>query len=87
MLNAQVIQQEVAEMGPQQDQPTTSTKHVYLSPDQVASMIPGVSKSTLAMWRYEGRGPRYRKAGRIIFYALDEVEAWIDEAACEGRAS
>lgn len=55
--------------------------HVFLSPDEVAAAIPGVTKNTLAMWRYEGKGPRYRKLGRVVVYALDEVEAWIEDSA------
>jgi hypothetical protein len=54
---------------------------VFLSPDEVAAAIPGVTKNTLAMWRYEGKGPRYRKLGRVVVYALDEVEAWIEDSA------
>lgn len=58
--------------------------HVFLSLDELAAALPGVTKSTLAMWRYEGKGPRYRKLGRIVVYALDEVEKWIEDGAREG---
>ena len=58
---------------------TAGLSHVFLSPDELAAALPGVTKSTLAMWRYEGKGPRYRKLGRIVVYALDEVEKWIAE--------
>lgn len=59
--------------------------HVFLSPDEVVAAIPGISKNTLAMWRYEGKGPRYRKLGRAVVYALDELEAWIEDGARDGR--
>ena len=49
-------------------------------------MLPGISKGTLAMWRHEGRGPRYRKLGRIVIYALDEVEEWIEAGIREGTS-
>jgi hypothetical protein len=58
--------------------------HVYLSPDEVAAGIPGVSKETLAMWRYEHKGPPYRKLGRFVVYALDELEAWIAAGTHDG---
>ncbi|NYE18114.1 helix-turn-helix transcriptional regulator [Microbacterium immunditiarum] len=62
--------------------PTTSRanelSHTYLSPEQVARMLPGITTARLAMWRYEGKGPKFRKAGRSVLYALDEVEAWIE---------
>ena len=58
--------------------------HDYMSPDEVAAAIPGVSKNTLAMWRYERKGPPYRNLGRIIIYARDEVDAWIEAGAQAG---
>lgn len=60
--------------------------HKYLSPQQVADQLPGISTGTLAMWRHEGKGPRYRKLGRIVLYAADEVDAWVDESAREGTS-
>lgn len=59
-------------------------KHRYLSPQQVADQLPGVSTGTLAMWRHEGKGPRYRKLGRIVLYAVDEVDEWVEAAIREG---
>lgn len=58
--------------------------HVYLSPDEVVAMLPGIKKNTLAMWRYERKGPPYRKLGRAVVYALDELDAWIESGACAG---
>ena len=63
---------------------TSGLSHVFLSPDELAAALPGVTKNTLAMWRYEKKGPPYRKLGRIVVYALDEVEAWIEDGAREG---
>lgn len=51
--------------------------HQFLSPDQVAELLPGVSRQTLAMWRYEHKGPKFYKLGRKVVYALDELEEWI----------
>lgn len=58
--------------------------HVFLSPDEVAAAIPGITKGTLAMWRYEHKGPPYRKLGRVVVYALDELEAWIEAGMRNG---
>lgn len=58
--------------------------HVYLSPDDVVRLIPGLTRKCLAEWRYERKGPRYRKLGRTIVYALDELEAWLEASARDG---
>ncbi|MFB7893293.1 helix-turn-helix transcriptional regulator [Microbacterium sp. NPDC056044] len=64
----------------------TKLSHEFLSPEQVADLLPGVNKNTLAMWRYEHKGPRYYKLGRKVVYALDDLEAWI-AASVAGAAS
>lgn len=69
------------------DESPAGLSHVFLSPDEVAAAIPGITKNTLAMWRYEGRGPRYRKLGRVVVYALDELEAWIEDGARDRTGS
>ncbi len=51
--------------------------HQFLAPDEVAALLPGVTRNTLAMWRYEHKGPKYYKLGRKVVYALDDVEAWV----------
>lgn len=63
--------------GPQQ----RGLSHTYLSPAEVVELIPGLTVKTLAEWRYERRGPRYRKLGRLVVYALDELEEWIEASA------
>ncbi len=35
-------------------------------------------RATLARWRVEGRGPRYRKHGQRIFYRVADLDAWSD---------
>lgn len=35
-----------------------------------------VKANTLARWRVEGSGPPYRKHGRVVIYALVDLEAW-----------
>lgn len=36
-----------------------------------------VSESTLEKWRSTGRGPKFVKAGRAVFYRRADVEAWL----------
>jgi len=44
----------------------------------------GVSRSTLAKWRVSRGGPPYHRCGpRIVYYYLDELEAWLLE--CDRR--
>lgn len=61
--------------------------HQLLSPEQVAALLPGVTKGTLAMWRYEHKGPKYYKLGRKVVYALDELEEWLAASAADVASS
>ncbi len=39
-----------------------------------------VSRSTLAKWRMNGKGPPYHRCGpRIVYYYLEEIDAWLAE--------
>jgi hypothetical protein len=40
---------------------------VGVSPAETAKIL-NVEKTTLAAWRSQGRGPRYRKSGRVVEY-------------------
>lgn len=42
-----------------------------------AALYLGLSRKTLAMWRYEKTGPRYIKRGRIFYYKQD-LDAWLN---------
>ena len=64
----------------------TGLAHTFLSPDEVVAMLPGVTKGKLAMWRYERKGPQYRKLGRTIVYALDELEEWVEASVRNGAS-
>jgi hypothetical protein len=60
---------------------------VYLSPDQLCEMLPGITKGQLSQWRYLGAGgPPYRKLGKKIIYSSDEVIAWVEASARIGTA-
>jgi predicted DNA-binding transcriptional regulator AlpA len=65
-------------------EPTAALQHDYLTTEQLAELIPGVTLRQLANWRSEGRGPRYRKLGKSILYDLHEVEEWIESQIHDG---
>ena len=60
----------------------------YLSPDQVAAQIPGLTKTQLAQLRFTGKGPRYRKpTPKTVLYLESEVIEWIENSARFGTAA
>jgi len=42
------------------------------------SEVTGFSTQTLANWRSQGKGPGYKKIGRMIRYPVADVEEWLD---------
>jgi predicted DNA-binding transcriptional regulator AlpA len=59
----------------------------YLSPDQVAAMLPGISRGQLAQLRFRGDGPPYRKpTPRTVLYVEAEVIAWVEAALAHGSS-
>ncbi len=49
-----------------------------LKPEDVVALIPGLTVKLLAQWRYERKGPRYYKVGRIVLYPFDDLEDWFE---------
>ena len=45
-----------------------------------AALYLGVAPKTLAMMRYQGKGPVFIKRGKI-FYRKDDLDQWIAEGA------
>ena len=43
-----------------------------------AAKILGISRKTLEKWRVVGGGPRYRKLGRLVRYAEDDLHEWAE---------
>lgn len=41
-----------------------------------AAFYLGLKPQTLIKMRMEGRGPKYRKHGRHIFYHIDDLDGW-----------
>jgi sugar lactone lactonase YvrE len=63
---------------PQTTQTTTPpSDRPDLTPEQLAARYDGrFAITTLANWRSQGKGPKFRRLGGRIFYALADVEAW-----------
>jgi predicted site-specific integrase-resolvase len=49
-----------------------------VGPTEAAKRL-GVEASTLANWRWSGRGPRYVKVGSRVRYRLVDLAAWLDK--------
>lgn len=48
-----------------------------LTPKQAARYV-GISEATLRLWRAEGRGPRYFRAGqKLVRYRRIDLDQWI----------
>lgn len=47
-----------------------------LNNTQTADLI-GVRPNTLEIWRIQGKGPIYRKVGRLVRYVEADVLAWL----------
>lgn len=49
-----------------------------LTQNQAARYI-GISGAVLRLWRTEGKGPRYFKAGeKLVRYRRDDLDSWIE---------
>ncbi|WP_127473876.1 helix-turn-helix transcriptional regulator [Microbacterium sulfonylureivorans] len=62
----------------------TSTEHragaevdQYLSPAQVASLLPGLTENALAIRRHRHKEPAFCRFGRTVVYPLADLQAWI----------
>jgi excisionase family DNA binding protein len=52
----------------------------FLSTEE-AGVYLGLSPRTLERLRFEGRGPAYRKHGRIVVYRREALDAWSEVSA------
>ncbi|MBB6305032.1 helix-turn-helix transcriptional regulator [Rhizobium leucaenae] len=57
----------------------------YLRTHEAARLL-GISPRTLEKYRCHGSGPTFRKLGGRVVYAIDDLEAWADQAACRSTA-
>lgn len=69
--------------------PAASTNVVYLSPDQVCEMVPGLTTASLRDLRASGKGPAYCKPtgerGHVTVYRLTDVVAWVEKSRTKTR--
>jgi hypothetical protein len=63
-----------------QSEPTRPDR--YLTNDEAATFL-RLSPRTLEKHRVLGGGPRFRKFGRRVLYAIADLEAWADARAFE----
>jgi predicted DNA-binding transcriptional regulator AlpA len=57
-----------------------------LTPIQAAKYV-GISGAALRLWRSEGKGPRYFKAGlKLIRYRRVDLDSWIEARLVESRS-
>jgi len=63
-----------------------SARYALGSPAGVAEYL-GVTPKTLAQWRSQGKGPRYRKAGGFVRYRWADVDRWFDAQEGGGVAA
>jgi excisionase family DNA binding protein len=48
-----------------------------------AAKYMGVSEAVMRLWRAEGKGPRYFKAGeKLIRYRRADLDSWIEARLC-----
>ncbi len=50
----------------------------FLTQEAAADFLGGLSTKTLERWRIDGCGPAYRKLGRRVFYALNDLIEFAD---------
>lgn len=54
----------------------------YLTNDEAAAYL-RLSPRTLEKQRVIGGGPRFRKFGRRVLYAIEDLETWARARTCE----
>ncbi|TXC64528.1 helix-turn-helix domain-containing protein [Sphingosinicella ginsenosidimutans] len=57
----------------------------YYSNDEAANFL-RLSPRTLEKYRVIGGGPRFRKFGRRVFYALADLEEWAGLRRCDSTS-
>jgi predicted DNA-binding transcriptional regulator AlpA len=51
---------------------------------QQAARYLGISEAALRLWRSEGKGPRYFRAGeKLVRYRRVDLDSWIEARLCD----
>lgn len=58
----------------------------YLTTAEVAEIL-RTPAETVRYWRFVGKGPKSFKLGRRVLYALEDVEAYVQDARKAGAAA
>ncbi|MCV7686176.1 helix-turn-helix domain-containing protein [Micrococcus luteus] len=56
-----------------------------MTPEGLSAYI-GTPTTTLAHWRYVGKGPRFVKIGRSVRYRASDVAAWLEAQTRQSTA-
>jgi excisionase family DNA binding protein len=64
------------------DQPIGRPQARYLTCEEAATLL-RLSPRTLEKLRIIGGGPRFRKFGRRVLYAVEDLEAWANARSFE----
>ncbi len=62
-----------------------SRERRYLSNEEAADFLK-LSPRTLEKQRVVGGGPRFRKFGRRVVYALDDLVSWAEARRCDSTS-
>ncbi len=57
----------------------------FLTNEEAATFLK-LSPRTLEKQRVVGGGPRFRRHGRRVVYALDDLECWSSATACDSTS-
>ncbi len=61
---------------------------VWLSPEQVCDVVPGMTVRHLAYLRTKGQGPRYFKpTNKTVLYAEADIHAWVTASVQNTRGT
>ncbi|MCK6066514.1 MULTISPECIES: helix-turn-helix domain-containing protein [Microbacterium] len=57
----------------------------YLTPEQVAAILPGLTLNSLAVRRHRHQEPTFCRLGRTILYPREGIEKWVESSTVEAR--
>ncbi|WP_328408819.1 helix-turn-helix domain-containing protein [Streptomyces violaceus] len=53
-----------------------------ISPKELAEFL-GMPLQTIYEWNYAGTGPKYRRFGKHVRYAAEDIAAWLESRRVE----
>jgi hypothetical protein len=55
----------------------------YLTPEEVAEILPGMTLNSLAVRRHRHQEPTFCRLGRTILYQREVIQEWVDSGTVE----